>query len=201
MNEIGLFPLPIVVLAGERVPLHIFEERYKELVGESIARSAEFGVLLVDDEGVRSVGTLAAVVEVVARHPDGRMDVVVEGRARFRVVSTTEGRSFLTAEVEPYPDDDDPPAEEEIAECRAAFAELAEAVGGESVEVDERGGLAFGIAAHVEFPPDVKQELLESRSERDRVVRLTALLAAASEQVRYRALAAERAAGNGKVET
>lgn len=199
MAVVGLFPLEIVLLPGERVPLHIFEERYKELIGESIAASEEFGLVFADDDGARGIGTRAAVVEVLQRYDDGRMDIVVEGRERFRALGVSDEGAFLTADVEPYSDEQENVPVEEAAACRAAFAELAEVVGSEDVEVQEQHGLAFGIAAHVEFAPEVKQALLEYRSERERVVHLTALLSAAVEQVRYRALAEERAVGNGKV--
>ena len=104
MNELGLFPLPLVLLPTEQVPLHIFEERYQELIGECLDRDVEFGLLYADDEGIREIGTRAAVVEVIQRFDDGRMNVVVEGRDRFRVVNLTGGRSFQTAEVEPVED-------------------------------------------------------------------------------------------------
>ena len=100
MTEIGIFPLGLVLLPGERVPLHIFEDRYKELIGECLEMDREFGVVLVEESGVRAVGTRASVVEVLERFPDGRLDVVVQGGGRFRVDQITEGRSFITAHVE-----------------------------------------------------------------------------------------------------
>ena len=83
MPELGLFPLGMVLLPTERVPLHIFEPRYRELIGECVAEEREFGMLLGDDEGLREIGTRAAVVEVVDRFPDGRLNVVIEGRVRI----------------------------------------------------------------------------------------------------------------------
>src|SRR3954469_2903954 len=103
-KEIGLFPLGIVVFPGEQTPLHIFEPRYRELVGEAIEQEAPFGILLTDDEGLREVGTTVRVTEVVERFEDGRFVVVVEGRERFRLVRFTEGRSFRTGEVETLAD-------------------------------------------------------------------------------------------------
>jgi hypothetical protein len=87
-------------------PLHIFEPRYRELVGECVDEEREFGLLLGDEDGLREIGTRAVVVEVVDRFPDGRLNIVVEGRERFRLVELTEGRSFATGEVRPVADAD-----------------------------------------------------------------------------------------------
>src|SRR2546429_824049 len=103
--ELGLFPLGIVLLPTERTPLHIFEPRYLELVGECLDQEGEFGLLFGDSDGVREVGTRAAVADVVERLPDGRLNIVVEGRERFRVVLLTRRRSFMTAEVESLEDE------------------------------------------------------------------------------------------------
>ena len=107
MTEIGLFPLALVLLPTERVPLHIFEPRYKELIGECLELEQEFGLVLADEDGLRPVGTRASVTDVLHRFPDGRMNIVVEGGERFRLVRLTSGRSFDTAEVEPLEDEED----------------------------------------------------------------------------------------------
>ena len=85
MPEIGLFPLELVLLPSERVPLHIFEDRYKELIGECLAEGSEFGLILETDGGLREIGTSTAVLEVIHTFDDGRMNVLVEGHDRFRV--------------------------------------------------------------------------------------------------------------------
>src|ERR671935_1887103 len=111
MSELGLFPLALVLLPTERVPLHIFEPRYKELIGECLADGTEFGLVLEDENGRRDIGTRAAVIEVLQVFDDGRMNVIVEGRERFRLLELTDGREFLTGEVEPVEDEPDPPGE------------------------------------------------------------------------------------------
>ena len=107
MEEIGLFPLGLVLLPGERVPLHIFEPRYRELIGECLDEDREFGLVLGGESSVEEVGTTAAVVAVIDRFEDGRLNIVVEGRERFRILAETSGRSFRTARVEPLPDSED----------------------------------------------------------------------------------------------
>ena len=105
MSELGLFPLGIVLLPTEQIPLHIFEERYQELIGECLEEEREFGLVYADDDGLREIGTRAAVTEVLDRFDDGRLNIVVEGRERFRLLELTEGRSFQTGLVEPIEDE------------------------------------------------------------------------------------------------
>jgi Lon protease-like protein len=201
MEEIGLFPLGIVLLPGEQVPLHIFEPRYRELIGESLEGGGEFGFVLGGDDEIHDIGTTAVVVEVLNRFDDGRLDIVVEGRRRVRIVEETQGRSFRTARVEELPDAGEEPTEEELAGCTTAFRNLIEIAEAEEVEPDPGAeGLAFWIAARVDFGPEAKQELLELRSERERVVRLSSLLVQARGALRFAKTARDRAAGNGRVE-
>ena len=122
MGVIGLFPLELVLLPRERVPLHIFEDRYRELIGECLSEEVEFGLILENEDGLRKVGTTTAVVELIDTFDDGRMNVLVEGRERFRVVELTEGRSFPTAEVEPLEDDGEQPSADESDHAVALFS-------------------------------------------------------------------------------
>jgi Lon protease-like protein len=201
MVEIGLFPLELVLLPSERLPLHIFEPRYRELIGECLDEQREFGLVLSDESGMRDVGTTAAVIEVLERFDDGRMNIVVEGRDRFRVLEETEGRSFRTARISPLGDDVEEATGEEIERCLAAYRRLAEAAGAEVEEPDAgAASLSYWIAARVDFGAEVKQELLELRSERERTVKVAELLRRARDAVRFARTARERAATNGRVE-
>ncbi len=201
MDEIGLFPLGIVLLPTEQVPLHIFEPRYRELIGECLAEEREFGLLFADKEGLRAIGTRAAVTEVLEQFEDGRLDVVVEGRERFRLVELTEGRAFFTGSIEPVEDVPDPPAPETVERALELFRRLLELTG---TEVDEPPAsspqLSFELASRFEFAPALKQELLQSTSERLRLERLCELLEAAAAAVARQQEIAARAATNGKVD-
>ena len=201
MAEIGLFPLPVVLVPGEQAPLHIFEPRYLELIGECVATESEFGLILADEAGMRTVGTRAAVIEVLERLPDGRLNIVVEGRERFAVVELTEGRSFATAEVEGFSDLEGAPTDEERERCLAGYDRVVSAAEAELDELD-RGApdLAFQIVARIDLGADVKQELLEMRSERERIVRLEGLLERAAAAVAREREIRHRAASNGRVE-
>ncbi len=202
MNEIGLFPLNLVLVPGEQAPLHIFEPRYRELIGECLDSGDEFGLVLEDDEGMRDVGVSCAVVEVIDRFPDGRLNVVVEAHDRFQLVGLTEGRSFHTGEVEVVPDEtDEAPSEEEVEECLAAYARVVAAAEAELDDLDlDADSIAYQIASRVDFGPVIKQGLLELRSERERVLRLAPMLSQAAEAVERETEIRHRAGGNGRVE-
>jgi Lon protease-like protein len=201
MAEIGLFPLGVVLLPTERLPLHIFEERYKELVGECIEGDLEFGLVFADGDELVDVGTRARVAEVLTRFPDGRLNVLVEGGGRFLLEELTDGRSFHTARVSPLEDDDDPASPEAIERALGQFERLREMTGSdvESPSAGERL-LSFAIAGRIELAVEAKLGLLRDVSERSRMETLCELLdavIAGAERVR---IAAERASTNGRVE-
>lgn len=198
MEEIGLFPLGIVLLPTEVAPLHIFEERYKELIGECLELDREFGLVYADEAGVRETGTRARVAQVLERFEDGRMNILVVGGERFRVERLTRGRSFLTAEVEPLEDEWDEPDAEAAARVTEAFRALAALMGSDAEPPDAASPqLSFEVAARVEIAPDAKQELLELRSERARLERLRELLDAARELLLAARSLGARAKRNG----
>ena len=201
MEEIGLFPLGMVLLPSEQVPLHIFEPRYRELIGECLENGSEFGLVYADDDGLREVGTRAAVVEVIERFEDGRLNVVVEGRERFRIVELTSGRSFHTGEVEPIEDQDDPADQEDAERALTLFGRLIELTGAEvEAPAPDAPQLSYHVAARFDFSADIKQELLQETSERIRLQRLGELLAAAAQTVERQREISARARSNGKVQ-
>jgi Lon protease-like protein len=203
VSELGLFPLPLVLLPTELVPLHIFEERYKELIGECLEEDREFGLVFADDDGVREIGTRAAVVEVLPpEFEDGRMNIVVEGRERFRLVRLTEGRSFQTAETALVEDVDDRPPEELVERARALFARLVQ-ITGSDVEIPSADApqLSYVLASRVyELASELRLELLAEVSETARLERVCEVLGEAAVTVERQRRAAERAATNGRVD-
>ena len=200
MDEIGLFPLGLVLLPTEQVPLHIFEPRYQELIGESVEQGIPFGIVYADDDGLRQVGTLATVTDVTERFDDGRLNILVEGGERFRLLELTSGRSFVTGHVEPVDDQDDPADGAEIERALTLFARLVELTGSDIEAPDPATPeLSFAVAGRFELAPDLKQELLAESSERIRLVRLCELLTIAAETVERQKEIATRAHSNGKV--
>jgi Lon protease-like protein len=200
VTELGIFPLGLVLLPGERLPLHIFEPRYKELISECLAEERPFGIVLSDDSGLHEIGTVASVIEVLERFDDGRLNIVVEGGDRFRVVELTTGRAFQTGEVEEVADEQVDVDEEDAARALGLFKELRELVGSD-VEEPEEGdpALSFALASRVDFGLDPKQRLLELTSEPDRLTLVIELLEGALAAVREEQARRELASRNGKL--
>jgi Lon protease-like protein len=199
--ELGLFPLPIVLVPTERIPLHIFEPRYKELVADCVEHGEEFGLVLATGDGaVHEIGTRAAVAQVIEVLDDGSMNIVVEGGERFRLVDLTSGRSFTTGIVEPVEDEDEPPLDADVVRATEVFRELAEAADSDVDLPDPQSPVYdFELAARVDFAVDAKQELLAMTSPRARMKALISLLETALEAVRLELTLRERASRNGRV--
>jgi Lon protease-like protein len=201
--EIPIFELPLAILPGELVPLHIFEERYKRMIGHCLDAEEPFGIVFRDDEqGARRIGCTARVTEVLERFDDGRLDIIVTGEQPFRVLDRFEAADYPAGEIERI----DHAAEAEEADpeaadiARDAFVELVERVSGSEPDDDDLArGDAYSIAARVELPAETKQELLELRSEPDRMRVLGAALRALVDAVERSREIAERARMNGKV--
>jgi Lon protease-like protein len=201
MPDLGLFPLPIVLCPTERIPLHIFEPRYRELLDECVATDGEFGLALATGDGaVHEIGTRTRVADVLEVLDDGRMNVIVEGGDRFRLVELTTGRAFTTGIVTPVEDDDDPAEEVDVVRALEVFGELVE-VAGSDVDIPDQDSptLDWELAARVDFDVESKQELLAMTSPRLRMARLVEVLETSLEALRAEQLLRERAGRNGKV--
>jgi Lon protease-like protein len=201
MPDLGLFPLPLVLVPTERIPLHIFEPRYVDLVEECLETEGDFGLVLATGDGaVHEIGTRARVATVLETLDDGRMNIVVEGGERFRLLELTRGRSFQTGVVEPVDDDGDPAPEEDAERALATFRELAE-VAESDVDFPDVSSpmLDWELAARVDFGLDPKQELLAMTVPAARMLRLIELLETSLEAVRVEHTMRERAGQNGKV--
>ena len=150
---------------------------------------------------MREVGTRCKVIEVIDRFPDGRLNVVVEATERFQLLEVTDGRTFRTAEIETLPDESDTPLEDEVEEVLAAYARVVAAAEAELDDLDlDADSVAYQIAARIDFGTEVKQGLLELRSERERVIKLAPMLNQAAEAVEREREIRTRAGGNGRVE-
>jgi Lon protease-like protein len=202
--ELPIFELPVVILPGELLPLHIFEERYVRMIGHCLETAEPFGIVFRDEEGTaHRIGCTARVTEVLERFDDGRMNIVVTGEQPFRVLERFEEAEYPAGEVEPIDRGDE--AEEEDSEAadmaRQAFAELVKRVSGDQPpeDLDLAAEDAYGIAARVELPVETKQALLEQRSEPERMRMLGNALRALVAAVARSGEIAERAKMNGKV--
>ena len=167
-----LFPLGAVLLPGSRLPLHIFEDRYKEMIGAAIDGESEFGIVLAKDEGIARVGCTAVVEEVVRRYPDGRMDIVALGQSRFEIESLNQDKGYLRAEVKYF--EDEPVAAEPpsrlIRQARRVFDRLRRAQPDREIPEPEDGSPTPSFQfAQVIDDADFRQHLLVLRSETDRL--------------------------------
>jgi Lon protease-like protein len=200
LERFPLFPLGLVLLPQELVPLHIFEERYRLMISECLENGTEFGIIWLSDEGLRDIGCSARITQVTEQFEDGRLNILVEGGEPFRLLKRIDDMPYPAGDVEPL-EDFDPDGDPELAErARARYAELVETATEEKPDLDEISGLdAYGMAATVEHPPEAKQALLELRSENDRLRMVEEMFRTAIKRVAYAEEAAERAQTNGSV--
>ncbi|MFL5842233.1 MAG: LON peptidase substrate-binding domain-containing protein [Thermoleophilaceae bacterium] len=200
IERFPLFPLGLVLLPQELVPLHIFEERYKLMIDECLENDSEFGIVWLSDDGLRDIGCSARIVRLVDRAEDGRMNILVEGVQPFRLLRRIEDMPYPAGDVEPL-EDFDPAADPELAEqARARYAELVEKATEEKPDADALAALdAYGMAATVEHPDEAKQALLELRAENDRLRMVDEMFRTAIKRVAYAEETAERAQTNGSI--
>jgi Lon protease-like protein len=201
--ELPIFELPMVILPGELLPLHIFEERYKRMIGHCLESEEPFGIVFRDDEGTaHRIGCTARVTEVLERFDDGRMNIVVTGEQPFRVLERFDEAEYPAGEIEPIDREDEPGDDDSEAAdmARQAFTDLVKRVAGEQPDdLDIDAEDAYGIAARVELPVETKQALLEQRAESERMRMLGNALRALVAAVARSGEIAERAKMNGKV--
>jgi Lon protease-like protein len=193
-----LFPLELVLLPGTPLPLHIFEPRYKEMIAECISAEAPFGVVRAFDEGIAEVGCTAEIITVTKEYPDGRMDLVCEGRKRFEVLKVNRDRSFLRAEVLIVPDDPEVAVQDERAKAVQLHLEILSLAGAiQDLSAADQNQLSFYLAGSLPLDLDFKQKLLAMRSEGQRIQAVAAYLENVLPQLRRAARAREKAGGNG----
>lgn len=199
---LGLFPLGIVLLPGEVIPLHIFEERYKTLIRERL-EEGEFGIVLAEEDSVRECGTTARVAQLIEELDDGRMNILVEGGRRFRIADLRPPEDpesqYLSGVVEYYDDEETGAPEQLIDAVLESFRKMLLLMDVESPrEPLGEQPLSFRVAAAVDFGTPLKQELLESRSEAQRLETLRTVMETLLPRLQLRKDREEAIRGNGK---
>jgi Lon protease-like protein len=195
-----LFPLELVLLPGTPLPLHIFEPRYKEMIRECISAEAPFGVVRAFEEGIAEVGCTAEIITVTKEYPDGRMDLICEGRKRFEVIEVNRDRSFLQAEVLIVPDDPEAAVQEERVKAVQLHLEILSLAGAvQDLSAADQNQLSFYLAGSLPLDLDFKQKLLAMRSEAQRIQAVAAYLETILPQLKRAARARQTAGGNGHV--
>ena len=194
-----LFPLDVVLLPGAVLPLHIFEPRYKEMIGECLEQHRPFGIVRAKEGGVAEIGCTTEILTVTKKYDDGRMDIVTQGRERFAVVQVNQERSFLQAEVLYLQDEPGVAPAEEIARAMKLHGEIMKLAGAEAenaAEIDKQQ-LSFHLAASLPLDLDLKQALLGMKSEPERLRAVISFFEALLPNMRRTVHARRKAGGNG----
>jgi len=200
VRDFPLFPLAIVALPSELVPLHIFEERYKVMIGRCLEDESEFGIVWVADDGLRSIGCACEIAEVLERMEDGRINLVARGTRPFRIEARQEELPYPAGTVEFLDDRAEDADSEAASDAHAAYAELVEQATDRTPDREEIAAMsAYEMAATVEFGLEAKQGLLDLRSESARLKLLVRLFRAAIKRLDFVERAQARARSNGKV--
>lgn len=198
---IPLFPLDIVLLPTAPLPLHVFEPRYKEMIGECLAEKKHFGIVRAKEEGVADIGCTAEILDVTKKYDDGRMDIVTAGRRRFEVMEVNQEKSFLQAEVLYIEDEPGRASREQIAAAVKLHGELMVLAGSEAEGASEieDSQLSYHLAGSLPLDLDFKQTLLTMKSEADRIPAVVSYFEAILPGLRRTMRARKSAGGNGHV--
>ena len=200
VREFPLFPLGLVALPSELIPLHIFEQRYKAMMNECLRDEREFGILWLADDGLREIGCACEIAEVIERMDDGRMNLVARGTRPFRVLER-QGHLAYPAGVVEFLDDREGEIDADVAQAaHEAYADLVRRATDRDPTAEELAELdAYAMAATVDFGLDAKQGLLDLRSENARLRLVTRLFRAAIKRLDFVDRAQDRARSNGRV--
>jgi Lon protease-like protein len=200
VRSFPLFPLGIVALPRECVPLHVFEQRYRTMVEECLEHDREFGILWLSDEELKPVGCACEIEEVVERDEDGELTILARGTRVFKLLERQDDLPYPAGVVE-FLGEVEEEADGETAEAaHELYAELVEQATDKTIAGEDLESMdAYDMAATVDFGADAKQELLELRSENARLKLLTMLFRAAIKQVEMAERAQVIAHSNGKV--
>ncbi len=197
---IPLFPLDVVLFPGTPLPLHIFEPRYKEMIGECLAQQCTFGVVRAVEEGLAEVGCTAEIVSVVKEYPDGRLDLVTEGRKRFELIRINQERSYLQAQILVIDDEPGAPSQEDTSRAIQLHSELLAIAGAkQDLSAADPLSLSFHLAGSLPLDLDFKQKLLALRSEAERLSLLIRYFETIIPNIQRAARARVKAGGNGHV--
>jgi Lon protease-like protein len=200
VRDFPLFPLGIVALPHELVPLHIFEERYKTMIGECLDGGSEFGIVWAEDDGLRPVGCAVEIAEVLERMEDGRLNILTRGTRPFRIVDRQDDLPYPAGTVEFLLDKDEDADQGTADAAHEAYNVLVEHATDRTLEPEELDAMsAYQMAATVDFGLEAKQGLLDLRSENARLRLVARLFRAATKRLDFIERAQERARSNGKV--
>jgi Lon protease-like protein len=175
-EKIPLFPLGVVLLPGMDLPLHIFEERYKVLIGKCIEKDQEFGIVYYSGEMILRVGCTASITEILRNYDDGKMDIMTIGKRRFQIKDILEAKEYLEARVTFFQDfnrDIDDEMKKLINRGIEGLKQLTNITGKEEhlrvLDSIDPETLSFIIASTHGFTLEEKQKFLEITSTQERL--------------------------------
>jgi Lon protease-like protein len=198
VDLLPIFPLELVLFPETPLPLHIFEPRYKEMIGECLERKEPFGVVRAVEKGLAEVGCTAEIVEVTKKYDDGRLDILTEGRRRFEIQQIDQDRAFLRAAVHFFDDAPGAAAPRDLARAAELQKELMALAGApENVIETDHPQLSFQLAAAVPLDLDFKQTLLGMRSEPERLQSVIEYYETLLPRMRRAVKARKTSGGNG----
>jgi Lon protease-like protein len=195
-----LFPLPLVALPGEYLPLHIFEARYRTMIAECLEHERELGIIWLADHELKPIGCAVTIDRVLERMDDGRLNILVRGTRPFRLVERQDDLAYPAGRVEFLGDRTEQPDTAAAKAAHEAYTTLVREATDSSPDPERVAAMsAYELAATVEFSLDTKQRLLELRSENARLRLVAQLMRAALRRLELTERAQARARSNGKV--
>lgn len=199
-RRIPLFPLGLVLFPGRRLPLHIFEERYKLMIARCVQSQDPFGIVLASGEGIATIGCTANILQIVKTYEDGRMDIVTSGESVYRILELNNDEPYLQGDVEMLADDPQPGSAAAAKELRDLFEKCYRLFSdGQTPEAedDPAVSLSYQVAADLPLDLDVRQAVLEVRKEADRRQMLIERLKEILPELERIQRARSRVSGNG----
>jgi Lon protease-like protein len=196
-----LFPLDLVLFPETPLPLHIFEPRYKEMVGECLREKRPFGLLRSNGQKIAQAGCTAEIIDLLRTYPDGRMDILTMGRRRFNVLEVNDERSFFRGRIDLFEDESGTSSDIELKQSTLEMhGELEKLASLDAVRFDpDNPYVSFQLAAQLPVDLDFKQTLLEMRSEQARLQVLLDYYAKIIPKLQAMSFGKKRAEGNGWV--
>ncbi len=170
MDNIPLFPLDIVALPRERIPLHIFEPRYKRMIKDRIKTGAPFGIVLRDEKGVKSIGCSVKIIRVLKEHPTGEYDIIVQGQRCFRIKDKVQENDKLWIGNVSYLEDQESATTDLLEKTRDQYLHILLKLGlNEDMERHMAKNQSFDFVELINLPNKIKQKLIETNDENQRL--------------------------------
>lgn len=199
MSLLPLFPLDLVLFPGAPLPLHIFEPRYQEMIGECLQHKKPFGMVRVNKDSLAEIGCTAVILNVLKKYDNGRVDIATQGQQRFEILQVNQERSFLQGEVGFFDDEPSQVTQSNQATVIELHGKLFEILG-QTVQMEQKNpSLSFQLAHELPVDLDFKQAILEMKSEAERIDTLIEYYRTTIPKIERTLRTRAQASGNGHV--